>query len=259
MLTLKDVVSLVDEFGYCILPIRELKEFAGIDIDSQDGLALFSETLEDWGICSLPRVVQSSKGYSVANLSKSLYGYDVVFSNPLVTLDKGREDIQSAMLLAKVTALIARMDGDVDRREIDNIKSSIDSLTGIADDEKYSIFIRTLSFLSARLYKDDLFQEFAALPDEQKSAFRHVALEVVIADQYIDKNEYFFLRELYRLSDIPPQQVREDIALMAKENNTTIYRLKNSAQREVITDVIEYQHLQQALKAMTNEDIADQQ
>lgn len=204
--------------GYFIGTWDMLDEAADFDIDWPAGLADFKELLNMSGLDCLPKIVKGT----VANLERSLIGLPIVFFRKTGSLKKHNSNVKYALLVGNIAAAMARIDGEVTNEEIEQVREDIYRLPFLSESEKYKIFIRSVYALKKNSSKEEIIKSFAALSVKAKKLALNIAKNIVIADHHINRNERFFLYELYRLCDLPTNTVDRDLKTHAREQNIVL-------------------------------------
>ncbi|GLS89930.1 hypothetical protein GCM10007916_09970 [Psychromonas marina] len=233
---LAEISSQIQNEGYFVGTWDLIDEAQFIDIEVSSGLNEFEDLLTNSGLECLPKIVNGS----VANIEKSLIAVPIVFFNKIGRLNHKSNDIKYALLVGKIAAVMAKVDGQVTQEEIRQIRKDIYKLSFLSESEKYKVFIRSIYALQQKSTKEDLMRDFSKLSPRAKNQALTIAKDIAIADHYIDRNERLFLYEFYRLSDLPTNTVARDLRAHAKNKNVALEsrnNLKGINEPEFIIDV----------------------
>ncbi len=215
---LKEIKNKIQNEGYFVCTWDVIDEAIDIYIETSSGINEFKELLSHSDLECFPKLVNGT----VANIDKSLTAIPLVIFNKGIQLQKDKSDIKYALLVGKIAAVMAKVDGEIVQEEIRQIRADIYTLSFLSESEKYRVFIRTVYALQQNYSKEELMEEFAILPAKAKAQALNVAKDVAIADHYINRNERLFLYELYRLSDLPTNTVDRDLKAHAKNKNVAL-------------------------------------
>lgn len=221
-LTAKELLQCVSNEGFFLGIIDNIVEFEHLDVTRQLSLEQIYDFLEEQHLDILPKLVKTSNGITVANLQKSLTHEPVVIFKRQPSVNKKSSNMRYALLIAKVSALMAKIDGEVKNEEISQLKESISGLTFLTENEAYFVFIRAIYWFFANHSLDLIIEDIESLNDKAKLQIVSVAKDIAISDADIDKAEVNILRELYRKADIPTKTVVKDLKKLAKSRNINI-------------------------------------
>ncbi len=230
-LTVLDLLQCVANEGFFLGTIDNIVEFEELDVSRQLSLEQIYEFLEEHSLDILPKLVRTSNGITVANLPKNLVHEPVVIFRRQPAVDKKSSNMRYALLIAKVSALMAKIDGEVKNEEISQLKESINNLSFLTENEAYFVFIRAIYWFFANHSLELLIDEIESLNNTAKVQIVSVAKDIAIADADIDKAEVNILRELYRKADIPTKKVVKDLKRLAKSRNIEIGGANRSARK----------------------------
>lgn len=231
---LQEVMSQIQSEGYFVCTWDVIDETNDIYIETATGLNEFKELLSNSGLECFPKIVNGT----VANIEKSLIAVPLIIFNKGVPLQKTKSDIKYALLVGKIAAVMAKVDGEIVQEEVRQIRTDIYKLSFLSESEKYRVFIRTVYALQQKSSKEKLMEDFSILPAKAKLQALNIAKDIAIADHYINRNERLFLYELYRLSNLPTNTVDKDLKAHAKNKNVALEG-KNTQKAEEPELVIE--------------------
>ncbi len=237
MQTLEDISKITSQKGYLICNWDEVEESAKFDTNTSDGLELLLELLHTLELNTLPKIVKTSSGYSIASLTGSLMDQPIVFGKCSVNLSKESNSVKKGLLTAKVAALMAKVDGVIEQDEIDALQRIIYSLPYLTDSEKYSIFLRGLVFLNQNSPLDTIIEKFDTLDNKAKEFVIKIVKDIAVADGRIEKAERLFLASLYRVSGLPTNRVAKDLKAHALQSGVDLHRSK-------VTDLYQEPHVE---------------
>ncbi|MBE8232407.1 MAG: TerB family tellurite resistance protein [Endozoicomonadaceae bacterium] len=215
---LDEIKSQIQSEGYFVGTWDVIDETIDFDFETTAGLIEFNELLNNSDLECLPKIVNGS----VANIEKSLNAIPIVIFNKGSRLKRNNSDIRYALLVGKIAAAMAKVDGEVNQEEIQQIRQDIYTLSFLSESEKYRVFIRSVYALHQKSSKEEIMQDFALLSTKAKKQALNIAKDIVIADHYINRNERLFLYEFYRLSDLPTNTVYRDLRTHAKNKNVVL-------------------------------------
>lgn len=215
---LTEIKSQIQNEGYFVGTWDVINEAIDIYIETPDGINEFKELLSNSGLECFPKIVNGT----VANLEKSLIAIPLVIFTKGTQLQKHKSDIKYALLVGKIAAVMAKVDGEIVQKEIRQIRTDIYKLSFLSESEKYRVFIRTVYALQQKSSKEELMEDFSILTAKAKQQALNIAKDIAIADHYINRNERLFLHELYRLSGLPTNTVDRDLKAHAKNKNVEL-------------------------------------
>ena len=215
---LTEIKSQIQNEGYFVGTWDVIDEATNIYIETPAGINEFKELLSNSDLECFPKIVNGT----VANIEKSLTAIPLVIFNKGIQLQKDKSDIKYALLVGKIAAVMAKVDGEIVQEEVRQIRTDIYTLSCLSESEKYRVFIRTVYALQQNHSKEELMEEFSILPTKAKIQALNIAKDIAIADHYINRNERSFLYELYRLSDLPTNTVDRDLKAHAKIKNVAL-------------------------------------
>lgn len=219
---LEEVLIEVQSEGYYVGTWDTIDEALDIYIDAPSGITEFKSLLNNAGLDCFPKIVNGS----VANIEKSLVSIPLVIFRKSSPLDRNKNNIKYALLVGRIGAAMAKVDGKVDQAEINQIRSDIYNLSFLTESEKYRVFIRSIFALHQNTSKEYIINSFSQLSMKAKLQALNIAKDIAIADRFINRNERLFLYEFYRLCDIPTSTVSRDLKVHAKRKNIEL--IKNS-------------------------------
>ncbi|MGN2613461.1 co-chaperone DjlA [Aliivibrio fischeri] len=223
-MNLKDLVSKVTENGYHVCDFGELSLSLDFDVETLGGRFEFNNALEAVNLQTLPKITNGS----VANLERSILGVPIVFYHKRAPIDRHTSSVRYALLVGRISAVLAKVDGDVDLLEIVEIKSKIYSLSFLTENEKYNVFIRSIYALYQNSSKDRLMQEFSVLKETDKLQILSIIKSIIISDKHIHKNERQILSEFYKLSGVTTKTITKDLKEYAKKQRIDLIKKNNS-------------------------------
>ncbi|HCH2708211.1 TPA: hypothetical protein NKT40_001058 [Vibrio parahaemolyticus] len=244
MISLDEIACELHIHGFYMCEWSDLVESANIDEKTSEGLKQFSEALALNKIQMLPKIVSSTKGYSVACVSKSLSDKTLIFSHPHHPIDKSKRHIKRALLTARIATTMAKVDGFIEQAEIDSLRIMIYSLAYLSESDKYAIFIRGVYFLQQGFRQDDLLNSFKKYEFFAQKEILEVAKTIAVSDGKIDSSEKFFLRHLYKACGLPTNSLASDLKLHAKKCGIEINSRREQSQTVQDIDVDEYSVLE---------------
>ncbi|MGF1694791.1 hypothetical protein L4C54_03835 [Vibrio lamellibrachiae] len=221
---LNELISEVTENGYHVCEFSDLYANSDIDVESKAGRLEFNQLLDEANLQILPKIVNGS----VANLERSILGIPIVFYHRRPAIDRHTSRVRYALLVGRISAVLAKVDGEVDPLEVTKIKSKIYDFSFLTESEKYDVFVRSIYSLYLNSSKDRLLHEFAKLNESEKLQVISIIKSIIIADKQVHRSERLILAEFYRLTGIPTNTVAKDLREFAKErkielaNNNTI-------------------------------------
>ena len=219
---LNEIKNQIHNEGYFVGTWDVIDEAINIYIDTSSGIDEFKELLSNSDLECFPKLVNGT----VANIEKSLTATPLVIFNKGIQLQKSKSEIKYALLVGKIAAVMAKVDGEVDQEEIRQIRKDIYKLSFLSESEKYRVFIRSVYALQLKSSKEELMDGFSMLSAKAKKQALSIAQDIAISDHYIDKNEIFFLSELYRLSDLPTNTMTKDLRELAKNKCVALDKKK---------------------------------
>jgi len=231
---ISEIQRQIQHEGYFICSWDEIDEASSLDVETADGLYEFSELLCNHGLECFPKIVNGT----VANIEKSLTAIALVIFTKGTPLQKNKEDIKYALLVAKIAAAMAKADGEVVKEEVHQIRTVINKLSFLSESEKYRVFIRAVYALRQNHSREQIFSSFSKLSAKAKLQSLDIAKDIAIADHRIDRHERLFLYDLYRLCDIPPKTVDKDLKQHAKNKNVMLER-NQTATAELSKAIVE--------------------
>ncbi|MBJ2138200.1 TerB family tellurite resistance protein [Paraglaciecola chathamensis] len=229
---IKEVIKNVQNEGYYIGTWDSIDEATTIYIDTKTGVQDFYTLLNESDLECLPKIVNGT----VANLEKSLVSVPLVIFKKSTPLNRQNSNVKYALLVGKIAAAMAKVDGNIDHEEIFQIREDIYKLSFLSDSEKYRVFIRSIYALQQNLSKDTIINSFALLSDKAKKQALNIAKDIAIADHHINRHERLFLYEFYRLCDLPTNTVDRDLKEHARTKNVVLEN--NSSKNVTVTDLI---------------------
>lgn len=235
---LDEVRRHIDAEGYFLGTITNIDEFSELDVTRQISLELIYETLTEEKFDILPKLVKTSSGITVANLSRELLHEPVVIFHKQPYVNKKSSNMRYALLIAKVSAMMAKIDGSIKCEELQQVQNSIRGLTFLTSSERDFVLMRALYWLFSRHSIEDLIEEIESLNSVAKLQIVTIAKDIAISDAEIAKNEVHVLRELYRSAEIPTKKVVRDLKALAKHKNIAIAGAKSKLTNN---DVIEFE------------------
>ena len=170
----------------------------------------------------LPKIVKSSKGYSVASFDKSLIEQPLVFFRKHLPLNRNNRYFKQAITTARIAALMIKTDGVIRDSELIALRKLLYSLSFLSESDKYALFIRSVYFLYQKMNQDELIGDFNYFNDKVKIQIIRIAKSLAIADGRIENNERILLRNLYRNSGIPTNTVVRDLKKYAIDSGILI-------------------------------------
>jgi tellurite resistance protein len=235
MTNLEKIACEVQAHGYCMHEWGELAESTSIDGFSSQGLEQLYYSLCRNDIDMLPKIVKSSKGYSVASVSKSITERTLVFFHPHKPLDRQNDLVKKALFTARVATTMAKIDGFIAQEEIRSLRTMIYSLPYLSESDKYAVFIRGLYFLQQGFRQDDLLASFESYEHKTKMQVIEVAKSIIISDGKIDRSEKFFLKHLYKATGLSTCNLVRELKEYAEVNGISMKSRSNTASS---TDVL---------------------
>lgn len=235
--SLEHVVEQVDESGYFVTYLHDISSIEYEDVESQEFLLHLISFCEDNSLEILPKIVTGSESLTVANIERSLNQVKVVFYSAKGNLAKSKVSVKSALVVGKIASAISRVDGKVDKVELDFLHNSIYSLNYLTSDEKYLVFVRSVYWSTLSFSREALMSSLGKLSITARKQVLKVSIDITVSDCEINKNEVEFLKDIYRLCDIPTKNVLRDLKARAKELHLPIAR-QNKV--EPIDEVIEF-------------------
>jgi hypothetical protein len=225
---LKEIKKQIQNEGYFVCTWDAIDEAIDIYIETSSGINEFKELLSQSDLECFPKLVNGT----VANIDKSLTAIPLVIFNKGIQLQKDKSDIKYALLVGKIAAVMAKVDGEIVQEEVWQIRKDIYKLSFLSESEKYRVFIRSVYALQLKSSKEELMEDFSMLSDKAKSQALSIAQDIAISDHHIDRSEILFLSELYRLSDLPTNTMTKDLREHAKNKSVSLEK-KNSEKAEV--------------------------
>lgn len=223
---LTEIKKQIHREGYFIGSCDEINEATLIDLETKNGLKEFSELLSNSGLECFPKIVNGT----VANVERSLMAISLVIFTKGTPLQKNKENIKYALLVGRIAAAMAKVDGEIAKEEVNQIRADINKLSFLSESEKYRVFIRTVYALRQNYSREKVLSSFSKLSVKAKLQSLEIAKDIAIADHYIDRHERLFLYDLYRLCDIPPKTVDKDLKLHAKSKNVILERKQTATE-----------------------------
>jgi hypothetical protein len=221
---LKEIECQIQNEGYFVGTWDLIDEAIDIYIDTRAGINDFKELLSQADLECLPKIVNGS----VANIERSLVAVPLVIFKKSSSLDRQNSNIKYALLVGKIAAAMAKVDGEIDQEEIQQIRKNIYKLSFLSESEKYRVFIRSVYALQQNYSKEEIMKSFSLLPDKAKIQALTIAKDIAIADHYINRSERLFLYEFYRLCDLPTNTVDSDLKAHAKNKSVLLNANKKS-------------------------------
>tara|TARA_R110000765_G_scaffold323962_3_gene415597 strand:- start:1443 stop:2189 length:747 start_codon:yes stop_codon:yes gene_type:complete len=215
---IKEVISQVQNEGYYIGTWDTIDEALTIYIDTKAGVHDFHTLLNESDLECFPKIVNGT----VANIEKSLVSIPLVIFKKSTPLNRQNNNIKYALLIGKIAAAMAKVDGSIDQEEIRQIRKDIYKLSFLSESEKYRVFIRSIYALQQNSSKETIINSFALLSDKAKKQALNIAKDIAIADHYINRHERLFLYEFYRLCDLPTNTVDHDLKEHARTSNVAL-------------------------------------
>ncbi|PKH87322.1 tellurite resistance TerB family protein [Colwellia sp. Bg11-28] len=231
---LTEIKSQIQNEGYFVGTWDVIDEAIDIYIETPSGIDEFKELLSNSGLECFPKIVNGT----VANIEKSLTAIPLVIFNKGIPLQKDKSEIKYALLVGKIAAVMAKVDGEIVQEEVWQIRKDIYKLSFLSESEKYRVFIRSVYALQLKSSKEELMEDFSILSAKAKKQALRIAQDIAISDHYIDRNEILLLSELYRLSELPTNTMTKDLREHAKNKNVTLEG-KNTPKQEEPELVIE--------------------
>lgn len=226
---IKEVEFQVQNEGYFIGTWDVIDEALGIYIDTKDGINEFKELLSNSDLECFPKIVNGT----IANIERSLVAVPLVIFKKSKPLDRQDNNVKYALLVGKIAAAMAKVDGEIDHEEIQQLRRNIYKLSFLSESEKYRVFIRSVYALQQKSSKEEIMKSFSLLPTKAKIQALNIAKDIAIADHYINRNEKLFLHEFYRLSDMPTNTIDRDLKAHAKYQNVLI---EDNKKRDVVKE-----------------------
>lgn len=190
-------------------------------------LKILAEAFGRKGIISQPRIHGSYVSRGIG-------------SPVILFLDKGKfdhkaENYRYGLLLIQVAVIFARIDGNVDDREILQIRRLVSSLDFLSNREKIELAATALYFLSAStgvggseqvrdylkvgLSKKLAVSRMASLSGTAKLTLIEVAKGVITADGMLQQFEIDFLQDIYKEFGMSARSVRPQLEKYAAKNH----------------------------------------
>ena len=126
---LTEIKSQIQNEGYFVGTWDVIDEAIDIYIETSSGIDEFKELLSNSDLECFPKIVNGT----VANIEKSLTAIPLVIFNKGIQLKKNKSEIKYALLVGKIAAVMAKVDGEIVQEEVWQIRKDIYKLSFLSE------------------------------------------------------------------------------------------------------------------------------
>jgi tellurite resistance protein len=218
----------IEDKGYAV---RSLEDFSDYLWDIDDGVVKTQELqslaaeLEEKGLASHPRIHSGA-------IERSINAVIVLYEGSESLVDLNSRDFTRARLLARVGAIMARIDRRIDDSELNAIGNLLEGFTKLDERQKnylkaYAAYLahanvgyheRTRAFVRISLDKEHVLDVIQERTPAAQQVILDAAVAVALADQTLHHLEYDFLKDLFRQIHGEARSARKYIENFSKKN-----------------------------------------
>lgn len=221
----EDFVDYLPEIG--IGPIGQL---------SPKNISAISIFFDRYHLTSEPRV---HMGYIPRR-----YESRIVIFNIANEIDYSTKTLKFATLAVRLMVLMARADGTVVEKEESEILELVDDLEFLSADEKTVIKARAICQLSDKPsikvdFYDYSINKIVELDSKSQDFVIELIKNIAVCDGYIDREETNLLRDIYKSLELPTDNVKKELTLLAKSNRIELREFMNIEMDRIINQDVD--------------------